>query len=119
MGIRIVGDEREAARALNRLARERMKQRLLADVLVDLTICDIEGWDKRDYIRELCELIGGLASDERDASGGGTVPDTREDVFREKDPLRDGGVFEPEQVLYGAMGEDRCGDEAGSVDGDG
>jgi hypothetical protein len=28
--------------------------------LVDLTICEIEGWCKREYLRELAELINGI-----------------------------------------------------------
>lgn len=43
--------------ALNQLAREQMKLKLLNDIRVDLEICEIEGWDKTEYIRELKELI--------------------------------------------------------------
>ena len=39
--------------ALNRLAREQMKRRLLADISVDLTVCGIEGWDITEYVDEL------------------------------------------------------------------
>lgn len=41
------------ARAVNNLARQEMIRRLLADILLDLTICEIEGWDKKEYIRML------------------------------------------------------------------
>lgn len=34
-----------------------MQEKLLNDVVVDLTICEIEGWDKTEYINELKELI--------------------------------------------------------------
>lgn len=42
---------------MNRLAREQMKLRLLTDIRVDLEICDIEGWDKEQYIRELQDCL--------------------------------------------------------------
>lgn len=46
-----------ADRALNQLAREQMKRKLLCDILVDLTVCDLEGWSRDDYLRDLHELI--------------------------------------------------------------
>ena len=52
---------KECAKAMNRLAREEMKQKLLNDILLDLTICEIEGWDKKQYLDELKELITSLA----------------------------------------------------------
>ena len=41
----------------NRFARESMKLRILADIRVDLVVCEIEGWDPREYLRDLHELI--------------------------------------------------------------
>jgi hypothetical protein len=46
-----------APEALNRLAREQMKVKLLADINVDLTVCEIEGWDAREYLRDLHLMI--------------------------------------------------------------
>lgn len=51
------GTEDHIARTLNDLARHKMILRLYQDILIDLTICDIEGWDKKEYIRQLQELI--------------------------------------------------------------
>lgn len=45
------------AQSLNRLAREQMKLKLLADIRMDLIVCEIEGWDKMEYINELNELV--------------------------------------------------------------
>lgn len=53
--------DKECAEAMNRLAREEMKQKLLNDILIDLTICEIENWDKKQYLRELKQLIQSLA----------------------------------------------------------
>jgi hypothetical protein len=48
-------------RTVNELARQKFKQRILNDILVDLTICEIEGWCKLEYINELRKLINGIA----------------------------------------------------------
>ena len=50
----------DAPRVLNALARKRFQERMLRDILIDLQICEIEGWCKTEYIRELRRLIGGL-----------------------------------------------------------
>lgn len=48
------------ARTVNELARAKFKHKLLADILVDLQICEIEGWDKSEYIRELKNMINSI-----------------------------------------------------------
>ena len=48
------------APSLNRLAREQMKLKLLADIRTDLMVCEIEGWSKMEYLNELKELIDGF-----------------------------------------------------------
>ena len=48
------------APSLNRLAREQMKLKLLADIRMDLIVCEIEGWDKMEYINELNELVNSI-----------------------------------------------------------
>jgi hypothetical protein len=50
------------AKAVNELARKKFEQRLLNDIMVDLAICEIEGWCKMEYIRELRKLLAGIAS---------------------------------------------------------
>lgn len=44
-------------KTVNQLARAKFKAKLLNDILVDLTICELEGWDKMEYIQELQALI--------------------------------------------------------------
>lgn len=48
------------AKTVNDLARAKFMHKLMADILVDLTICEIEGWDKHDYLNALVELINGI-----------------------------------------------------------
>lgn len=56
--IRLTGDG--AAEALNRLAREQTKLKLLADIRTDLIVCELEGWDQQAYLRDLHQLIAGF-----------------------------------------------------------
>ena len=44
----------------NELARHQMIVKLEEDILVDLQICEIEGWDKKEYLLQLQELINGF-----------------------------------------------------------
>ena len=48
------------AKTLNELARKTFEQKMLNDILVDLMICEIEGWGKLDYIQSLKKSISGL-----------------------------------------------------------
>ena len=57
----IIPDE-DTARALNDLARHKAIVRILNDIRMDMEICEIEGWDKNEYlnlIRQLLNSIGG------------------------------------------------------------
>lgn len=63
LGITLNPDTPEARKVLNRLAREKMKYRLLADISLDLVICEIEGWDKAEYLNELKSMIDELGGE--------------------------------------------------------
>lgn len=43
----------QTPRTVNLLARARMELRLLNDIRIDLQICELEGWDKTEYIKHL------------------------------------------------------------------
>ena len=64
MGVVLNPDTPEARKALNRLAREKMKYRLLADIRFDLAVCEIEGWDKAEYLSEIKNMIDELGGGE-------------------------------------------------------
>ena len=51
----------DVASALNRLAREQMKARLLADIAVDLQVCGLEGYDPAEYVDELLGEVERIA----------------------------------------------------------
>ena len=46
--------------ALQTLAREQMKERLLQDILTDITVSKFEGWDYKQYLLELKAVIDGF-----------------------------------------------------------
>lgn len=50
----------QAPKAMNRLSREKQKEILLRDIMSDMMVCEIEGWDKTEYINELKELIDSI-----------------------------------------------------------
>lgn len=64
VGVVLNPDTPEARKALNRLAREKMKYRLLADIRFDLAVCEIEGWDKAEYLSEIKNMIDDLGGGE-------------------------------------------------------
>ena len=55
----IIPDE-ETAKALNDLARHTAILRILKDVRIDLEICEIEGWDKTEYLNLIRQLLNSM-----------------------------------------------------------
>lgn len=51
-----------APRKLQELARHRMITFLYADILADMQVCEIEGWDKLEYVTMLQDLINGFGA---------------------------------------------------------
>lgn len=60
----IVLETKECAKALNDLARHQAILRLEADILMDMRICEIEGWDRTEYIRMIQKLINSFKTKE-------------------------------------------------------
>lgn len=48
---------------VNELARKQFELRMLADIRFDLSVCEIEGWSKKEYINELCEMLKQLGKE--------------------------------------------------------
>ena len=46
--------------ALNRLAREQMKFRLMADIRTDIEVCKLEGINYREYLTDVKQIIDGF-----------------------------------------------------------
>jgi len=49
------------SRELNRLAREQMKTKLLADILFDMQVCKLEGWDIMEYLKEIKSMLDSIS----------------------------------------------------------
>lgn len=64
MAILLEPDTPETRRALNELARLQIITRLENDILMDLQICEIEGWDKKEFINKLRALLNSLGERE-------------------------------------------------------
>lgn len=47
---------------MQRLARHQMRRKLLADILADMTVCQLEGWDQMEYIRDLQDLLNSFTN---------------------------------------------------------
>ena len=47
-------------KTLNQLAREQMKLRLMQDIRMDISVCQLEGIDYKPYLKELKEIIDGF-----------------------------------------------------------
>lgn len=58
-------EEADINKALNTLARHRMIERLYRDIFIDMTVCEIEGWDKMEYIKDLQEVINHFGNEYR------------------------------------------------------
>ena len=50
----------ETRRSMQLIAREEMKRKIYADILADMMICEIEGWDRLEYIKELQDMFNSL-----------------------------------------------------------
>ena len=50
----------DVGQALNKLAREQMKLRLMQDIRVDIEVCKLEGINYKDYLLELKDMIDGF-----------------------------------------------------------
>lgn len=50
----------EWAKSLNQLAREQLKIRLLNDIRFDITVCQHEGRDYKEYLNSLKQIIDGF-----------------------------------------------------------
>lgn len=44
-------------KTVNDLARLKFKEQILKEIMFDLMVCEIEGWDKKEYINELKKLL--------------------------------------------------------------
>lgn len=56
-GIQFEPDTKETRKKMQMLARHVAITKLLQDISMDMRICDIEGWDKTEYLRMIQEAL--------------------------------------------------------------
>ena len=56
-GVTLHPNTEETRKALQEAARHEFIFKLYNEILVDMTICDIEGWDKTEYINMLYDVL--------------------------------------------------------------
>lgn len=56
------------AKTVNQLARLKFKEQILKDILFDLTVCELEGWDKKEYINEIKKLLSSIETTPKKSS---------------------------------------------------
>ena len=55
---------KETSKALNDLARHQMITKLYADIIRDMQVCELEDWDKLEYIKMLQDLLNSFTKKE-------------------------------------------------------
>ena len=48
------------AKTVNQLARLKFQEQLLKEIRFDLIICDLENWDKKEYLNEIKKLLNSI-----------------------------------------------------------
>ena len=63
------------AKTVNTLARKKFQEKLLKEIHFDLMVCEIEGWDKKEYINELKKMLNGIDTSNKKKVNDKSLPD--------------------------------------------
>lgn len=63
------------AKTVNDLARLKFKEQLLKEIMFDLMVCEIENWDKKEYINELKKMLNGIDTSNKKKATTKNLPD--------------------------------------------
>lgn len=69
------------SKTVNNLARKKFQEQLLKEIHFDLMVCEIEGWDKKEYIREIKNLINSIDISNKRKSIDNKQPSLFDNVF--------------------------------------
>ena len=61
----VIVPDKQTAKALNDLARHQNILRILQDIRIDMEVCEIEGWDKLEYIRMIQKAVSFAEMEEK------------------------------------------------------
>jgi len=56
----ILDNNPQTPKKLQTYAREKMKMKMLKDILIDLQVCKLEGWNHREYLDDLKKFINSI-----------------------------------------------------------
>lgn len=56
-GIVFTTDTPEVRYKFNKLARHQLICKLYRDILTDMMVCELEGWDKTEFVNELYDCL--------------------------------------------------------------
>lgn len=62
----VIIPDKDTARALNDLARHKAIVRILNDIRLDMEICEIEGWDKSEYLNSIRQLLDSIGREKHE-----------------------------------------------------
>lgn len=60
----VLDDNPDTPRKLNDLARYQAIVKLEQEILFDMRVCEVEGWDKMEFIKMIQELINGFCKED-------------------------------------------------------
>ena len=63
------------AKTVNDLARLKFKEQLLKEIMFDLMVCEIEKWDKKEYINEIKKMLNGIDTSNKKKVKVESLPD--------------------------------------------
>ena len=63
----MITEDEDTRIALNNLARHQTICNLYKDILIDMVVCEIEGWDKLAYLKLLKDIIEQIFDEEVNA----------------------------------------------------
>jgi hypothetical protein len=68
------------SKTVNDLARLKFKEQLLKEIRFDLMVCEIEGWDKKEYINEIKKLLNSIDTSNKKKVSTSSLPDLFSDA---------------------------------------
>lgn len=63
------------AKTVNDLARLKFKEQILKEIMFDLMVCEIENWDKKEYINELKKMLNSIDISNKKKVSTSSLPD--------------------------------------------
>jgi hypothetical protein len=63
------------AKTVNDLARLKFKEQLLKEIMFDLMVCEIEKWDKKEYINEIKKILNSIDTSNKKKVITSSLPD--------------------------------------------